>query len=71
MRLPWSVSCMHAGTCVCMCVYASVSETEISEWVYVCVCVGGSDMVYGCGSEGRQNENSGYACAKYIAYLLY
>ena len=39
MRLPWSVSCMRAGICVPMCVCASVSETEISEWVYVCVCV--------------------------------
>ena len=25
-----------------------------------CGCVGGGDMVYGCGCEGRQDENSDY-----------
>ena len=33
-----------------------------------CGCVGGRDMVYGCGCEGRQNENSDYPCAEYISY---
>ena len=32
------------------------------------VCVGGGDMVYRCGSEGGQDENSDYTCAEYIAY---
>ena len=26
------------------------------------------DMVYGCGCEGGQDENSDYTCAEYIAY---
>ena len=38
-------------------------------WVYVCVrvdgCVGEGDMVYGCGCEGGQDENSDYICAEY------
>ena len=28
-----------------------------------CGCVGGGDMVYGCGCEDRQVENSDYTCA--------
>ena len=42
-------------------------ETEISVCVYVCLCVGGGDMVYGCGCEGEQDENSDNICAEYIA----
>ena len=31
--------------------------------------VGGRDMVYGCGNEGGQDENSDlYLCRVYIAY---
>ena len=33
-----------------------------------CGCVGGGDMVYGCGCEDGQDENSDYTCAEYIAY---
>ena len=28
-------------------------------------CVGGGGMVYGCGCEGGQDENSDYTCADY------
>ena len=31
-------------------------------------CVGGGDIVYGCGCEGGQDENSDYNYASYIAY---
>ena len=45
-------------------------ETEMRVGVCMCACgcVGGGDMVYGCGCEGRQDENSDYTCASYIAY---
>ena len=59
MRLPWSVSCVHA----------SVRETEISGWVYVCLHLGVWEVVIWCGSEGGQDENSDlYLCQVYIAY---
>ena len=31
-----------------------------------CGCVGGGDMVHGCG--GGQDENSDYTCAEYVTY---
>ena len=35
-----------------------------------CGCVGGCDMVYGCGRyEGEQDENSDYTCA-YVSLLI-
>ena len=43
---------MRVGVCMC-----------------ACGCVGGGgDIVYGCGCEGGQDENSDYTCASYIAY---
>ena len=36
-----------------------------------CGCVRGGDMVYGCGCEGGQDENSDYTCASYIAFQSY
>ena len=68
MKLPWSFGCVRAPArarmYVCMCVCVSVRERLRFEGV----CVGGGDMVYRCGSEGGQDENSDYTCAEYIAY---
>ena len=36
--------------------------------IWACGCVGGGDMVYGCGCEGERDENSDDTCASYIAY---
>ena len=37
--------------------------------MHVCMgCLRGGDMVYGCGCEGGQDENSDYSCDKYITY---
>ena len=36
--------------------------------VHACGYVRDGDMVYGCGCEGRQDENSDYTCAEYISY---
>ena len=34
-------------------------------------CVGGGDMVYGCGCEGGQDENSDHTCASYILLMIF
>ena len=62
----WLCACASARANVCMyvCVCVSVRERLRFEGV----CVGGGDMVYRCGSEGGQDENSDYTCAEYIAY---
>ena len=36
--------------------------------MFACGCVGGGGIVYGCGCETGQDENSGYTSAEYIAY---
>ena len=45
-------------------------ETEMRVGVCMCACgcVGGGEMVYGCGCEGGHDENSDYTCALYIAF---
>ena len=35
-----------------------------------CGCVGGGDMVDGCGCEGGQNENSDYIYAEYSLLII-
>ena len=58
--------CANARTCECQ----SLRATEMMVGVCMCVCgsLGGGDMVYGCGCEGGQDENSDYTCASYTAY---
>ena len=78
MRLPGLVrylcaclgACMRARPRVCVSVYERKRETEMMVGVCMCACgwVAGGDMVYGCGCEGGQDENSDYTCASYIAY---
>ena len=34
-------------------------------FICACGCVGGGDVVSGCGREGGQDESSVYTCAKY------
>ena len=64
---------MHARVRACVCARAciSVKDRDI-RWVVVCMCacrcIGGGDMVYGCGYEGGEYENSNYTCAENIAY---
>ena len=66
MRLPWSINCVcvRARACVCafVCVRARVSVRERLRYhmshMCACGCVGGADMVHGCGCESGQNENS-------------
>ena len=78
MRLPGLVryfwACVRAS--VRLCVYAartrvrvcvSLRERVRDEDGYVWMC-GGGDMVYECGCEGGQDENSDYTCASYVAY---
>ena len=54
-----------ARTRVRVCV--SLRERVRDEDGYVWMC-GGGDIVYGCGCEGGQDENSDYTCASYTAY---
>jgi len=71
----WSVICvrvcmsMQPRVCVSL-VYESERDRDMRVGVCMCAsgCVGGGDMVYGCGCEGRQNENSDYTRAEYISY---
>jgi len=59
MRLPWSVSCVHA----------SVRETEISGWVYVCLHLGLWEVGIWCMGVGMKADRMKiviYTCAEYI-----
>ena len=39
--------------------------------ICACGCVGGGDMVYGCGCEDGQDENSDYTCASYSLLIIF
>ena len=64
-------ACERASVRVCartrVRVCVSLRERVRDEDGYVWMC-GGGDMVYECGCEGGQDENSDYTCASYIAY---
>ena len=73
-----------ARACVCQSMRERQGETEtdrqtegekegdmrVGVSMCACGCVGGGDMVYGCGYEGGQDENSDYTCTSYIYSLL-
>ena len=76
MRLPGLVrylcACVYARAparvCVSPCEREREREGEMRVGIRMCACgcVGGGDMVYGCGCEGGKGENSDYTCAEYI-----
>ena len=62
-------ACMRARPRVCVSlVYEREREMRVGVGMCACGCVGGGDLVYGCGCEGGKGENSDDTCAEYIAY---
>ena len=49
-----------ARVCVSLRERERVREMRVGVCMCACGCVGGGDMVYVCGCEGRQDENSDY-----------